>query len=385
MEVDLAERLRQVGQRRNQLEDRSRWLGSERSRAGEAAQGAAGQRDRTEAEVRAATAEHEELAERLSGLEGEQRRVESALGERRTALHECELRATEGRVRREELVQEARRTYGLEHETALRERHDPERDLPAARDRCAALAEKLQAIGPVNLVADEEYRELDERLSFLRTQHEDLTASIKDLEKALRGMTRTAQERFGQAFAEIGAHFQDIFARLLGGPRRAALGRSRGGGGSARHRGRADGATPRQETPGRHAHVGGGACPHGTRPALRDLLLPPESLLRPRRGGRSAGRRQHPPLPPRAARADQPDPVPRDHTQPQDHGGRRRALRRDHGGARALQDRLGEPSGLNARASGCSPGPQALVVAPGPPRGTASTAIAVRETCVRIR
>jgi chromosome segregation protein len=122
-------------------------------------------------------------------------------------------------VRRDELVHEVRRTFGIEDYSALRDRHDPARDLPAARERCAALAEKLQAIGPVNLVADEEYRELDERLSFLKTQHEDLTGSIKDLEKALRGMTRTAQERFNQAFAEISAHFQGIFGRLFEGGR----------------------------------------------------------------------------------------------------------------------------------------------------------------------
>ncbi|MFL5129941.1 MAG: chromosome segregation protein SMC, partial [Microvirga sp.] len=75
------------------------------------------------------------------------------------------------------------------------------------------------AIGPVNLVADEEYRELDERLTFLRTQHDDLVGSIKDLEKALRGMTRTAQDRFAQAFQEINGHFGKIFERLFEGGR----------------------------------------------------------------------------------------------------------------------------------------------------------------------
>ena len=219
MEVDLTGRLTQARERRAQLDDRSRWLEAEQRRADEAAQEAAGERDRGEGAVRAAATQHEELLGRLSALEAEARRVEAELSAHTAALHDCELRATEGRVRREELVQEVRRTHGLEDEAALRDRHDPARDLPATRDRCAALAEKLQAIGLVNLVADEEYRELDERLSFLRTQHEDLTASIKDLEKALRGMTRTAQERFNQAFAEISAHFQEIFGRLFDGGR----------------------------------------------------------------------------------------------------------------------------------------------------------------------
>src|SRR4029450_7077664 len=97
----------------------------------------------------------------------------------------------------------------------LRGLHDPVRDLDAARVRVSELEEKLAAIGAVNLVADDEYRELDERLTFLRTQHDDLVGAIKDLEKALRGMTRTAQERFTQAFDDINRHFSQIFERLF--------------------------------------------------------------------------------------------------------------------------------------------------------------------------
>src|SRR5207244_10206591 len=117
-------------------------------------------------------------------------------------------------VRREELALDAQRTYGVDA-AALLARHDPNRDLATLGQRVRELAEKLSAIGPVNLVADEEYRELDERLTFLRTQHDDLTASIKDLEKALRGMTRTAQDRFAQAFDEINGHFGRLFERLF--------------------------------------------------------------------------------------------------------------------------------------------------------------------------
>jgi chromosome segregation protein len=71
----------------------------------------------------------------------------------------------------------------------------------------------------VNLVADEEYRELDERLTFLSAQHDDLVASIRDLERALRGMTRTAQERFLEAFHQINRDFGSIFERLFEGGR----------------------------------------------------------------------------------------------------------------------------------------------------------------------
>jgi chromosome segregation protein len=121
-------------------------------------------------------------------------------------------------VRREELGQEAWRVYGVDT-AALLASYDPARDLTTVRERVAEIEERLVAIGPVNLVADDEYRELDERLTFLRAQHDDLTASIKDLDKALRGMTRTAQDRFAQAFDEINGHFSRLFERLFEGGR----------------------------------------------------------------------------------------------------------------------------------------------------------------------
>src|SRR5437667_1182153 len=104
-------------------------------------------------------------------------------------------------------------------ERDLAARHDPAGDLETVRGRIVELEAKVAAIGPVNLVADDEYRELDERLGFLQTQHDDLVGSIKDLERALRGMTRTAQERFTQAFEEINRHFKELFERLFEGGR----------------------------------------------------------------------------------------------------------------------------------------------------------------------
>jgi chromosome segregation protein len=194
------------------------WLADERERTDAGARDAAGERDRIEAELRGAAEAHETLLAELSAIETETRRVESDLARVSASAHEVELRATEGRVRREELAQEARRAHGIEAD-ALLAQHDPARDLGAVRTRHDELTEKLETIGAVNLVADEEYRELDERLTFLRTQYDDLLGSIKDLEKALRGMTRTAQERFNEAFAHINAHFQEIFARLFEGGR----------------------------------------------------------------------------------------------------------------------------------------------------------------------
>src|SRR5437667_23531 len=158
------------------------------------------------------------LAGELRTIEVDQRAVDGELGRLIASIHEIDLRATECRVRREELEQEAWRAYGVA-DAALAAQHDPARDLETVRARIVELEGKLAAIGPVNLVADDEYRELDERLGFLQTQHDDLVASIKDLEKALRGMTRSAQERFAQAFQDVNRHFGELFERLFEGGR----------------------------------------------------------------------------------------------------------------------------------------------------------------------
>jgi chromosome segregation protein len=218
IERDLTERLVLAGQRQTQLVERRTWLAEERERTDVAAREVAVERDRTDAEARRAAEHHEGLAAELRAVEHESRGAEGELGRLVASAHELDIRATECRVRREELGQEAWRVYGVDAQSLLAH-HDPARELSTVRERVAELEERLVAIGPVNLVADDEYRELDERLTFLRTQHDDLTASIKDLEKALRGMTRTAQERFIQAFEEINRHFSRLFERLFEGGR----------------------------------------------------------------------------------------------------------------------------------------------------------------------
>ena len=218
METDFTARIEQARQRQTQLGERQAWLVSERERTDTAARDVAIERDQREEEARQAGESHQVRLDEARALDEESRTVQGELNRLVAGIHEVELKATEGRVRHEELAQEAYRTYGVDADGLLAQ-HDSARDLDGARERVTELEERLEAIGPVNLVADEEYRELDERVTFLKTQHDDLTASIKDMERALRGMTRTAQDRFAQAFEEINGHFGRIFERLFEGGR----------------------------------------------------------------------------------------------------------------------------------------------------------------------
>ena len=219
LELEFGGRLEEAGSRRAQILDRRQDLTREQGRTDERAREVGAERDRKERDVTVLAEEHSQRLELRQTAENElresQRRVDGLV----SRIHELDLKETEGRVRREELLQEAGRRHAVDGAETLLAAHDPTRDLEAGKIRYEELGAKLEGMGPVNLVADDEYRELQERLEFLRSQHDDLVQSMKDLDRALRGMTRTAQERFQEAFVEINRHFGEIFQRLFEGGR----------------------------------------------------------------------------------------------------------------------------------------------------------------------
>jgi chromosome segregation protein len=190
----------------------------ERRRLDARAEAVRGERDQAESAARLATEAVRERTEGVTRAGDDLRGTEAELHRATRAVQEHAIRLAELRVRRQDLEADARRRFEVEPE-GLRLAHDPGRDLGETRARLDAVAHRISALEPVNLIADEEYRELDERLGFLRAQHDDLSMSIRDLEKALRGMTRTAQERFMEAFEAINRNFQGLFTRLFEGGR----------------------------------------------------------------------------------------------------------------------------------------------------------------------
>jgi chromosome segregation protein len=217
LETETRRRLDQARDRREQIAGRKAELAIDRERSDAQARQAVADRDRLDEELRGLGEEHRRQVEARDAADLDRRAREQELSALLARQHEIDLQATEIRVRAEELVQDGRRAHGVDGPEALAAAHESGRDLAATRSRHEELAAKIEGLGQVNLIADEEYRELEERRGFLRAQHDDLVGSMKDLERALRGMTRTAQERFQEAFAEINRHFADIFGRLFEG------------------------------------------------------------------------------------------------------------------------------------------------------------------------
>jgi chromosome segregation protein len=76
---------------------------------------------------------------------------------------------------------------------------------------------KLEAMGPVNMMALEEYRETAERHGFLDGQRKDLISSIDNTTATIREIDEVSRQKFNEAFIKINENFGVTFKKLFGG------------------------------------------------------------------------------------------------------------------------------------------------------------------------
>ena len=88
-----------------------------------------------------------------------------------------------------------------------------------AEEAIVRLRAKIDRLGPVNMMAIEQFDELDERHVFLTTQRRDLVDSIAQTSEAIARIDETTKARFTEAFTAIQANFQGTFSTLFGGGR----------------------------------------------------------------------------------------------------------------------------------------------------------------------
>jgi chromosome segregation protein len=86
-----------------------------------------------------------------------------------------------------------------------------------AEERYLEVRTRIEALGPVNPQALEEFQEAQQRYDFLNTQRQDLLDSIRDTEKAIQELDVESRRRFKEAFDAVNEHFRVIFRVLFGG------------------------------------------------------------------------------------------------------------------------------------------------------------------------
>jgi chromosome segregation protein len=90
-------------------------------------------------------------------------------------------------------------------------------ELAAEEETCHTLRERIEQMGPVNMMALDEYKESAGRHGFLETQRKDLQESIENTEETIKEIDQISRTRFDEAFARINENFGQVFARLFHG------------------------------------------------------------------------------------------------------------------------------------------------------------------------
>jgi chromosome segregation protein len=88
-----------------------------------------------------------------------------------------------------------------------------------AEEAIGTLKAKIERLGPVNMMAIEQFDELEARHTFLATQRKDLVDSIDQTTNAIKRIDETSTARFSEAFSAIQLNFQQTFGTLFGGGR----------------------------------------------------------------------------------------------------------------------------------------------------------------------
>ncbi|MDE0168194.1 MAG: chromosome segregation protein SMC [bacterium] len=142
--------------------------------------------------------------------------VETTVTGVRERLGRIDVEQTELRMREESVAEGLRRDADASVQQALAaERPLTEGEEPTAR--AERLGAQLAAMGPVNLLATDEFRELDERHRLMTDQLADLERSKADLNKVILSLDAEMQELFNRTFEDTARHYRRFFTVLFPG------------------------------------------------------------------------------------------------------------------------------------------------------------------------
>ncbi len=164
--------------------------------------------------------ESEEVRARLKEIEILVREARAAIDELRDRKAEASTAAVKLQSDAEHLAQTclndlgAPRTELMADMTLARVSGE---ELVTEEQACQEMRSRLDAMGPVNMMALEEFKETAERQAFLDTQRKDLLESIENTQATIKEIDTFSRQKFEEAFNKINENFQVTFKKLFAG------------------------------------------------------------------------------------------------------------------------------------------------------------------------
>ena len=162
------------------------------------------------------------MMERIAAADAEVATKRAGLDQARDFRGKLEVEAAEATMRRQNIYEHLQDEYGLFADAVLRE-PDPEwkngvvPPMSELEGKVGRLQAEIAALGPVNMVAIDEYRELEERYAREKAQEEDLIAAKAQIMELITSLNTTSGEMFRSTFEQANKNFQTMFSKLFGG------------------------------------------------------------------------------------------------------------------------------------------------------------------------
>lgn len=171
---------------------------------------------------------HDSAKEASEGLEGELSIVTKDLRKAQEYASSCREKKARAEERHETTILKEKEILERIREKVENTPDDLKHELDAKIDEntpnAQALEEKLRelnrardGLGPVNLVAEKELSEVEERSSSLINEKNDLLVAMKKLNNAINDINKEGRARMLKAFDIVNNHFKKLFQHLFSG------------------------------------------------------------------------------------------------------------------------------------------------------------------------
>jgi chromosome segregation protein len=172
-----------------------------------------------EAELSRLRADCDASERALEGRRADYKNAQEALTALEAEATECGLKRERARALSEELARAFIEKFGAEFDVMAAEIIPALDGRVAEHDdaRIVELRAKMERIGEVNLAADSEVKELEERAGMLGAERADLQSALDDLTKTITHLNREARKRFAETFEGAAKNFAELFPKLLRG------------------------------------------------------------------------------------------------------------------------------------------------------------------------
>jgi chromosome segregation protein len=220
-------RLETAGKRTAELEERKEASEVELAAATSAPEEIAAKRDQLGEAVRTAQARKAEAADALASGETAlrdavqaERDAERQASESREARARADAMGDAAKVQVDTAVERIEEELGVDPAVLLETLGGDPDQMPSSErieGDVARLRRQRDALGAVNLRAEEDAREVQEEFEALTVEKADLEAAIAKLRTGIASLNREGRERLVKAFDQVNKNFEMLFKHLFGG------------------------------------------------------------------------------------------------------------------------------------------------------------------------